>query len=179
MTARRHGRHRRAGLAIAAAAGLVTVAAISAPAAIAAPKVSNCGANADVARIDTVTAAGPDYIIKVTPTKTAREAGARRDVVESMWHQIQSCVPGLYSTLADSVWQQLECHQMYPYEFATGPTYDLETWRDVLPVPNPVAYANTRCLNKTSILGMENGRPGTGNNFPGYLDMVEANRTIA
>lgn len=152
-----------------------TSAAILAPTAAAAPVVTNCGKNQYVVRIDTVPAAGPDFTISVTPTDAARNAGGKREVTVSMWHQIQGCVPGLYDRLADSIWQQLECHQMYPWEDflglgGTGPTYDLETWRSPLLNPGAGPYAASHCLNRTSPNGPENGRAGLGTNFPGYLD---------
>ncbi len=79
-------------------------------------------------------------------------------------------VPGLYGDLADSIYQQLQCHQMVPHEAATGAAYDLETWREKLPGPNPVSYGLTRCLNQNPD-GSPNGNQGAGNNFPGYLDI--------
>lgn len=156
------------------AAALVLAVPLTAmtPSASAAPAVSNCGSNAYVERIDVDPAAGPDYTIKLTPTSAAREAPGSWDVTVSMWHQVQSCVPGLYDQLADSIWQQLECHQQYPVEKWTGPTYDLETWRPPLMNPTAGTYVNTRCLNKKWIKGPENGSPGSGVNFPGYLDLA-------
>ncbi|MDF3312585.1 hypothetical protein P3H15_47445 [Rhodococcus sp. T2V] len=160
----------------------VVVALGLASTASAAPSVSGCGANKYVAGISTKAVAGPDYKIVLTPTSAARNAPANRDVTVSMWHQIQSCVPGLYGQLADSIWQQLECHQMIPIEKigsreVTGPTYDLESWREALENPNPASYVNTHCLNENG-LGAENGTPGYGNNFPGYSDLAEGTRHV-
>lgn len=160
---------RRTALAVTAA--LVALATYLAPSAAAAPpQVSNCGASADVVWISTEPVKGPDYIIHLKPTDTARAAHERHDVVSAMWHQIQSCVPGLSGMLADSVWQQLECHQMYS-NLWTGPTYDLETWHAPLRNPGAGTYANSKCLGTNWILGQPNGSPGSANNFPGYLDL--------
>ena len=151
-------------------AGLFTI--VGTAKASAYPQVSSCGANAYVERIDTVPAADPDYKIVLTPTQSARAALGNRDATVSMWHQIQACVPGLYGRLADSIWQQLECHQWGGLaEFATGPTFDFETWREPLDNPNPVSYVATHCLNKQTDGASENGTPGLGSNFPGYLDL--------
>lgn len=154
-------------------AGIITTmaaAAISvAPTATAAPPVvSNCGANAFVASISTTPAGGPDYVIHLKPTLLGRQSNVR--VVNDMWRQVQACVPGLYGDLADSIYQQLECHQTVPLEVATGATYDLETWHEKLPGPNPVSYGLTHCLNQNPD-GSPNGNQGAGNNFPGYLDI--------
>lgn len=161
-------------------AGIITTMAAAAigfapTAAAGPPVVSNCGANAFVSSISTEPIAGPDYIIHLKPTYLGRQSNVR--VVNDMWHQIQACVPGLYDDLADSIYQQLECHQMVPHEAATGATYDLETWREKLPGPNPVSYGVTHCLNQNAD-GSPNGSPGAGNNFPGYLDTVDHNDNI-
>lgn len=91
--------------------------------------------------------------ISLTPTMEARNAGwwDRQSTVE-MWHAIQACVPGLYDQTADSVWQQLECHQAYAWltwpdgTYGTGPTYDLEAWVDPLMTPGWLTYGLSRCL---------------------------------
>lgn len=146
-----------------------TVAVGLAPTALAEPPtVSNCGANAFVSSISTTPRGGPDYIIHLKPTYLGRQSNVR--VVNDMWHQIQACVPDLYGDLADSIYQQLECHQMVPHEAATGATYDLETWHEKLPGPNLVSYGLTHCLNQNPD-GSPNGTPGAGNNFPGYRDI--------
>jgi hypothetical protein len=63
-----------------------------------------------------------------------------RSIIVEEWHAIQNCVAGLYGERADSVWQQLECHQKLAFAgvpgtdiWATGPDYGLETWRPALP----------------------------------------------
>lgn len=111
------------------------------------PKVVNCGGNNEyIVRIDTKPWSGRDYQIIVTPKDSARANPGNRDVVVSMWHQVQACVPGLYGSLADAIWQQLECHQLLNW-IGGGPTWDLESWRTPLKDPNPVTYAQSKCLN--------------------------------
>ncbi len=116
---------------------------------------SPCGAGIYVKGITVEHVAGPDFKIVLEPTTGGRlaSAGDLRGSTVEMWHAIQSCVPGLYHGLADSIWQQLECHQMGALApdgrggYATGPTYDLETWRIPLGQPSYDAYVRTRCLN--------------------------------
>lgn len=160
----------------AAAAAAVSLMAIG-PFAGAASAGESCGANEYIVSVTSEPVKGPDFRIIVTPTAKARSAAGMNNLWPStvaMWHAVQGCVPGLYHSLADSIWQQLECHQMFgAAEFATGPTYDLESWRPPLTDPNPVTYAATRCLNT-----LNEGGEGSGINFPGYLDLRDT-RTIA
>lgn len=146
---------------VAAAVG-VSVAAPSAAGADV-PDVQSCGANAYVESIDVVPKSGTEsnFSIVVSPTEKARTNGLLQDrnTTVSMWHQIQSCVPGLYGDLADSIWQQLECHQHFAVENFTGSTYDLETWRYPLSDANYATYIDSRCLNRESLFGPENGDP--------------------
>ena len=80
----------------------------------------------------------------------AHDPSQRGAVVEE-WHAIQACVPGLYGNLADSICQQLECHQRWAWalrpdgEWATGPTYDLESWRPKLEDDNFFAKSASKC----------------------------------
>lgn len=142
-----------------------------------------CGANKYVESIKVEKIAGPDFKIVLRPTTLARIQGmsqvARREATVSMWHQIQGCVPGLYGSLADSIWQQLDCHEMFAvekigvggaYKDVTGPTFDFESWRLPLDHPNPASYIATHCLNEVN-----KGEAGLGNNFPGYLDLEAPN----
>jgi hypothetical protein len=97
-----------------------------------------------------------NVIIMATPTEKARlHSGtslSQRDVVVKEWHAIQACVSGLYGDLADSIWQQLECHQRLAWavdprtrDWATGPTYDLESWRPKLANDNIVNKVASKC----------------------------------
>ena len=111
---------------------------------------SGCGQNDYVQSVD------PDHPdepyaqytkIVVTPTEAAWHRVANRDVTVKMWHSIQACIPGLYGDVADSIWQQLMCHQAYPFKGPAGPTWDLETYHPPLSNPTWAALAATRCLN--------------------------------
>lgn len=124
------------------------------------PQVATCGTSTYVENIQTVDMAGSDFQIVVTPTQAARDKRANRDVVVEMWHKVQSCVPGLYDALADSIWQQLECHQEHS-NMGGGPTWDLESYRTPLAFPNSATYLATHCLNRLWPNGPENGEPGT------------------
>ena len=163
----------------AAAATLLTFGFAVAGPAVGAADAAPCGGNEYVKNIKVEQVAGPDFKIVLEPTTSARLKGlsqvARREATVSMWHQIQSCVPGLYGGLADSIWQQLDCHEMFAvekigvggaYKDVTGPTYDLESWRLPLANPNPASYIATHCLNEVN-----KGEAGFGNNFPGYSDL--------
>ena len=115
-----------------------------------ADSVSGCGSNDFVQSVDPHDLAAPyagHRKIKVTPGEPAWHAVGVKEVTDVMWHSIQDCVPGLYGRVADSIYQQLMCHQAYPVEFATGPTWDLETYHPPLSNPTWAALANTHCLN--------------------------------
>lgn len=118
----------------------------------------NCAPGGDyIAGTISVTDNGEGPRISLTPTQTAREAWGKGDgwnSTVSMWHAIQDCVPNLYHETADSVWQQLECHQRFGTlirpdtgYYATGDTYDLETYTDPLTAPNDLSYMLTQCLS--------------------------------
>ncbi|MFD8103204.1 hypothetical protein ACFV24_27070 [Nocardia fluminea] len=124
------------------------------------PQVASCGENDYVANVEIKDKAGTDFQIVVTPNPKARANPGTWKVVESMWHQVQGCVPGLYGPLADSIWQQLECHQMLS-DRGGGSTWELESWRTPLALPHYVTYVNSHCLNRKWLNGPENGEPGT------------------
>lgn len=74
------------------------------------------------------------FKVVLTPTADARAVG--RVALNSMWHLVQACVPGLYEETADTVYGQLACHAdlgalpgLNGELFATGPTWDFEAWR--------------------------------------------------
>lgn len=111
----------------------------------------------------------------MTPASKARWAAVKGDLhgaTVTMWHAIQGCVPGLYHGLADSIWQQLDCHQWGALiknrdgSYATGDTYGLESWRIPLAGPGVGEYWRTECLNLINKDG-----EGSGVNFPGSLDL--------
>lgn len=170
-TDRRTWRPRRGAVIAAAAtvglgAGALTVATSGVASADTPCGVSDYSAGVTV---DTTTYA-PDFRISVVPTEKARNAqitGYGHDATVDIWHDVQACVPGLYDGLADSIWQQAECHVMYGRaNFATGPTFDFESWRFPLADPNPVTYFQTQCLNANN-----RGEASLGRNLPGGLDL--------
>ena len=76
--------------------------------------------------------------------------------MDSIWHLVQACVPGLYGSLADSIWSQLNCHTWFSalpewrrYEsgsgFASGPSWDLESWH---PNFHFTKYVTSHCGNE-------------------------------
>jgi hypothetical protein len=109
-----------------------------------------CGPSKFIEQIEVAKDGAGNFKIIVYPTPGAREYSAfalnQRDAVVEEWHAIQACVSGLYGPLADSIWQQLECHQVLAWAWAppngwlTGPTYDLESWRPPLDKPTFGSY---------------------------------------
>jgi hypothetical protein len=107
--------------------------------------------------------------IHVTPKAQARVAPNPRQAVDTMWHAVQACKSGLTGRLADSIYQQLDCHQRlaaapkWPWQwfsdtgedgiFRTGNTYDLESWRPKLTGPDIFGQERrSHCLNDRSVL---------------------------
>ncbi len=95
--------------------------------------------------------------ISVRPTSAARHAD-RDEATEAIWAAIGGCVttlPALGRDVADSLHAQLACHQdlsLVPAlgggkGYATGDTYDLESWRPMMR-PNSVStWISTHCGN--------------------------------
>ncbi|MFI6567031.1 hypothetical protein [Streptomyces sp. NPDC050534] len=185
---RRAGRKPAAALlALAAAAlGLMGLA----PSAQAAP-APYCGPSKYVEKIEVASWGDGQFQIVLTPTQGARWNAAfsptPRDAVVEQWHAIQACVPGLYGGLADTIWDQLECHQLNSWialpregsKWITGDTYDLESWRPVLPrqVPGQDLIV-THCLNS---MGVDPAGPFNSPIRPdaGQVDLEQATRNIA
>lgn len=113
-----------------------------------------CGSSEYIEQIEVEPWADGHQKIKVHPTGPARYDINPWHVTHSMWHAVQACVRGLYDARADSIYDQLECHQhlalLKHYRGAeyggyyTGPTYDLETWRGTF---NAGDWLSTRCGN--------------------------------
>ncbi|HWS34920.1 MAG TPA: hypothetical protein VN408_19545 [Actinoplanes sp.] len=150
-----------------------------------------CGPSRFIESIETVKWADDQFQIIVTPTAEARRHAAfaanPRDAVVEQWHAVQRCVPGLYGELADTVWDQLECHQLNSWiplpregsDWATGETYDLESWRPTLPRwVNGQDLIVTECLNR---LGVDPAGPYGDGIRPdaGQTDLREAWAHIA
>lgn len=120
-----------------------------------------CGSSKYVEKIEVVQWEGDNFQIVLTPTAKARHDAAwnpdlRGPIVEQ-WHAIQNCVAGLEGEVADTIWDQLECHQLFSWikmdredsEWATGDTFELESWlpklnRDITRIPQ---YFTTQCAN--------------------------------
>ncbi|MBM9624429.1 hypothetical protein [Streptomyces zhihengii] len=185
-------RLRRAGRGAAVsltAAGLATLGlTVLAPPATAAPY---CGPSKFVQEIKVADWGDGAFQIILTPTPEARwhafTALSPRDAVVEQWHAIQGCVSGLEGGLADSIWDQLECHQVNsavpaPREgsnWLTGETYELESWRPVLPRAVPGgALVFTECMN---LLGRDPAGPTSAPYRPdaGRLDLHGAQDNIA
>ncbi|MFG1922345.1 hypothetical protein [Cryptosporangium sp. NPDC048952] len=183
----------RRGVLRAAAAGLITLLATSAGAVLG-PSTAHadllyCGSSKYIEKIEVANWGNGRFQILVTPNSAARiRAGQTstdpirsREVVVDEWHAVQACVRGLYGSLADSIWQQLDCHQRMSWvwhplrrDWLTGPTYDLESWRPALTGPNvAVQEARTRCLNT---LGVDENSKVTSPYRPdaGQFDLLHA-----
>lgn len=116
-----------------------------------------CGPSTYVQQIEVEPWADGHQKIKVYPSAASRTNPDPRAVTNDMWHAVQACVSGLYDTRADTVYDQLECHQHLALlkryrgesagEFYTGPTYDLETWRPTFHSDH-VTWGWEECGNK-------------------------------
>ncbi|MBT3078361.1 MULTISPECIES: DUF2599 domain-containing protein [Streptomyces] len=149
-----------------------------------------CGPSKFVQEIKVADWEGEAFQIILTPTPEARGHAATainpRDAVVEQWHAIQGCVSGLEGGIADTIWDQLECHQLnswvpFPREgsnWLTGETYELESWRPVLPRAVPgAALVATECLNR---LGEDPAGPlSTYRPDAGRLDLHGAQDNIA
>lgn len=143
---------------------VVVVLSPASPAGADVPKVQNCGTwSPYIEDLDVIatSSSGDGYEISIEPTKRARKEGLMqsRYATVQMWHVIQMCVPGLYGDRADTIWQQLECHQMYSTPDLTGDRYNLESYRPVLSESNWLTYINTHCSNQAWLLGGPTGDP--------------------
>ena len=134
-----------------------------------------CGNSADVENIEIEEWADGKFKILVTPTYESRFSLDPRGTTVNMWHAIQSCVPGLYGSQADSIWDQLLCHQIGALVkrevdgYASGETYDLESWRQ------PGANPTNRCgngLNAEADPGSEGRYYRPDGREPGYEDVA-------
>ncbi|MTK05170.1 hypothetical protein [Micromonospora sp. CP22] len=150
---------------------------------------SSCGEGKFVEKIELVQWGDGHFQVVLTPTAEARKHAALslnpRDAVVEQWHAIQGCVSGLYGDLADTIWDQLECHQLnswliLPREdgiWATGSTYELESWRPTLPRwVNGQDLIFTECLNR---MGTDPEGPFANPFRPGETDLHQAWDNIA
>ncbi|WP_051807559.1 hypothetical protein [Actinoplanes subtropicus] len=144
------------------ATGLAAVAGTAAAPGAAHADPIYCGPSKFIDKIEVADWGNGRFQIVVTPNGEARNYAAwaldQRAAVVDEWHAIQACVRGLYGGLADSIWQQLDCHQRMSWawdprrrDWLTGPTYDLESWRPPLSGANLVSELRTDCLNKLGV----------------------------
>ncbi|MCF6733629.1 hypothetical protein [Blastococcus sp. KM273129] len=124
-----------------------------------------------IASLTTYYYADGSFKISVEPTQYARDNGwtdyanRSRAMTNAIWHATQSCVPGLYNALADSIYQQIECHVWFgglPNNnlrgYRTGDTWDFESTH--LPLVNPGlrSYVDTACLSEDGVTEGNNQR---------------------
>ncbi len=136
-----------------AAAAAPTRPAAAAPAAT----TPYCGASRYVEEIVVEQWADGRLRISVRPTSAARHA-ERREATDAIWTAIGGCVttlPALGRDVTDSLHAQLTCHQdlaLIPAlgggrGYATGDTYDLESWRPLMRPNSMSTWISTRCGN--------------------------------
>ncbi|MCK9897721.1 DUF2599 domain-containing protein [Frankia sp. AgB32] len=126
-------------------AGAVAVGADGAP---------YCGPSQDVEEIVVQRWTDTRFRISLRPTPASRRA-SRTLAVAAMWSAIGACVRGLSGPVADSLHAQLTCHQALAQipalgggaGFATGDTYDLESWRPLMRPNQFSTWVSTRCAN--------------------------------
>jgi hypothetical protein len=148
-----------------------------------------CGPSKFIEKIEVADWGNGRFQILVTPNGDARSYAAwaldQRAAVVEEWHAVQACVRGLYGDLADSIWQQLDCHQRMSWawdpkrgDWYTGATYDLESWRPPLSGANLVSELRTKCLNT---LGIDENSQVVDPHRPddGVTDLEHAWDTIA
>ncbi|KJE25257.1 Protein of unknown function (DUF2599) [Frankia torreyi] len=142
----------------------VTTPAPSTPAPAAAPAAAApaaaapyCGASRYVEEIVVEQWADGRLRISVRPTSAARHA-ERHEATDAIWTAIGGCVttlPALGRDVTDSLHAQLACHQdlaLIPAlgggrGYATGDTYDLESWRPMMRPNSMSTWISTRCGN--------------------------------
>jgi hypothetical protein len=118
-----------------------------------------CGASADVEEITLEKWPNGDFRVSLRPTDTGRHADDRDAATATMWQAIVNCVHppsgGIHldGTVGASLFDQLRCHEFFALVpslsggpgYATGPTYDIESWR---PVAGQARWISSECGNK-------------------------------
>ena len=118
-----------------------------------------CGASTDVAEITLEKWSNGDFRVSLRPTDAGRHASDREAATATMWQDIVNCVhpPAggiqLTGAVGASLRDQLACHEdlaLLPSlhggsGYATGPTYDIESWR---PVAGESRWFSSECGNK-------------------------------
>ncbi|CAI7981150.1 MULTISPECIES: DUF2599 domain-containing protein [unclassified Parafrankia] len=116
-----------------------------------APGAPYCGSSRYVEEITLQRWAGGDFRISVWPTEEARHADDRDAASAEIWQAVQGCVGGVDPAVAESLQDQLRCHESLALvpgrggeEYATGDSFDVESWR---PTPGRRRWISTRCGN--------------------------------
>lgn len=124
----------------------------------AAAAAHDCGVTNEFVSAMSVSSDGAGrFAVHVTPTALARTQGplgaatGSDTVTDRMWDALTTCVPHVHGAVENSLHQQLQCHVWLGLASgATGPTYDVESWRRPLRHPGLASYVATRCLNDVS-----------------------------
>jgi hypothetical protein len=114
-----------------------------------------CGSSRYVEEITVQQWADGRFRVSLWPTPEARRAADRDGVSADMWQALRRCLQGfagLDGALGGSLQDQLRCHvhlALVPAlegdgRYATGETFDLESWR---PTPGRRKWISTRCGN--------------------------------
>lgn len=171
---------KRTGLAL---AGAVAATAALGPAAPAHANIGTdfnrwCGDSLDVEQIQVEEWPDGKFKIMVTPTHASRFSPDTYGTTANIWHAIQGCVPGLYGSLADSIWDQLYCHQDWALlktqvdSYASGDTYDLESWRE--PGAKPINHCGNQLDIDAEPVGQGHVYRPDGRD-PGFEDIAPPN----
>ncbi|CAO5186047.1 exported hypothetical protein [Frankia sp. AiPs1] len=123
-----------------------------------------CGAGRDVEEIVVEQWSTGVFRISLRPSADSRKA-PRDATTRTLWSAIQGCVGDLGGARrADSLHEQLACHQALAQVrsrgggYATGDTYDLESWRPPMDPNTFATWITTRCGNT---LGTDPSGPPT------------------
>jgi hypothetical protein len=104
-----------------------------------------CTTKTDLVQDLYVTHTDRGFVINIVPTDSGRYIGGGGTV--EVWHTIQGCVAGLYGDLADSIWQQLDCHMTFGPLGGGGAVFEFESWAPPLSFPTLFTYITSNCLN--------------------------------
>ncbi|SNQ47389.1 conserved hypothetical protein [Frankia canadensis] len=113
-----------------------------------------CGASQDVEEIVVEQWADGRFRVSLRPTDASRR-GLRDKTTAVLWSAVGACVPNLGGpAVADSLHAQLACHQalaeapaLHGGGYATGDTYDLESWRPLMRPNSFSTWLSTHCGN--------------------------------
>jgi hypothetical protein len=110
-----------------------------------------CGASRYVEEVTVERWAGGYFRVSLRPTSSGRHAADLDGATDVMWNALRRCVRGFDARVGDSLHDQLRCHEHLALivasggeGYATGPTFDLESWRPRL---KESQWISTRCGN--------------------------------